>query len=139
MSSDRETLGRLPALARAAITARLQGQRFVPDPLPDAVDRPHGVFVTLHANGDLRGCIGHIEPTRGRLTDEVADVAPLAAFRDPRFPPLRADELDGVDIEVSVLTPPERADRHPLTVTQRPYLAGDEAGVNSVTLEISRD
>ncbi|HMV70425.1 MAG TPA: AmmeMemoRadiSam system protein A, partial [Myxococcota bacterium] len=68
---------------------------------------PAGVFVTLRAGGELRGCIGHITPTRASLLEEVAAVAPLAAVEDPRFPPVRADELDGLDVEVSVLEPPE--------------------------------
>jgi len=107
MSAAPSPFDQLPALARAAIAAKLEGRRFEPPPLPDAEDSPHGVFVTLHARGDLRGCIGHIEPTCERLSEEVATVAPLAAFRDPRFPPLRPDELHEVAIEISILTPPE--------------------------------
>ncbi len=62
-------------------------------------------FVTLTSNGALRGCIGHLmalEP----LHQAVADNTRNAALRDPRFPPVQADELDQIRIEISVLTEP---------------------------------
>jgi len=61
-------------------------------------------FVTLHTFGELRGCIGHLEAIQPLVVD-VADNAFAAAFRDPRFPPLAAAELDPLHIEISVLTP----------------------------------
>jgi uncharacterized protein len=63
-------------------------------------------FVTLNRQGDLRGCIGHLEATLP-LVEDVAENAFSAAFRDPRFPPLNAQELEGLEIHISVLTPPE--------------------------------
>lgn len=65
-----------------------------------------GVFVTLNKNGQLRGCIGNIEPVKS-IFDGVSDNAKNAAFHDPRFRPLAQDELDSVQIEVSILTRPE--------------------------------
>ena len=66
-----------------------------------------GAFVSLHKNGRLRGCIGHFgEDTP--LHEIVAEMARAAAFEDPRFTPLRREELDDVDIEISVLTPMRR-------------------------------
>jgi len=65
-----------------------------------------GVFVTLTKEGELRGCIGFPEPTYP-LYKAVFEAARSAALHDPRFPPLREDELKDVDIEVSVLTVPE--------------------------------
>lgn len=66
------------------------------------------VFVTLRtANGKLRGCIGSTRPGAGDLFSETARVAVLAASRDPRFPPLRPEELADLSIEVSVLLPEE--------------------------------
>lgn len=100
----------LPRIARESITARLNGERYRPPPLPADLDHPAGVFVTLWENDELRGCIGHIEPLYDHLVAEVADCAQLAAFRDPRFAPMRADEMDQVSIEVSVLTPTEPVD-----------------------------
>ena len=66
-----------------------------------------GAFVSLHKQGRLRGCIGHFgEDTP--LYEIVAEMARAAAFEDPRFSPLRREELDDVDIEISVLTPMRR-------------------------------
>ena len=63
-------------------------------------------FVTLTQNGKLRGCIGSIIARRSLLEDIIHN-ARSAAFKDPRFMPLREDELDKTVIEVSLLTPPE--------------------------------
>jgi AmmeMemoRadiSam system protein A len=63
-------------------------------------------FVTLHRNGRLRGCIGTLEARRA-LAVEVSAMAHAAAFRDPRFPPLAAQEFAEIDIHISVLSPPE--------------------------------
>lgn len=65
-----------------------------------------GVFVTLHKDRDLRGCIGYIFPILP-LWQAVMENARNAAFRDPRFSPLSPDELEKVEIEISVLTEPE--------------------------------
>jgi AmmeMemoRadiSam system protein B/AmmeMemoRadiSam system protein A len=65
---------------------------------------PRGAFVTLHRGGQLRGCIGFIEPV-APLVRAVVDNAMSAAVRDSRFPPLREDELDDLEVEVSALTP----------------------------------
>ena len=63
-----------------------------------------GAFVSLHKHGQLRGCIGHFgEDTPLHLI--VAEMARAAAFEDPRFLPVRREELDDIDIEISVLTP----------------------------------
>lgn len=67
---------------------------------------PAGVFVTLHEKGDLRGCIGYVEGVKP-LQDAVIDNAISAAFSDPRFMPVSADEVEQLDIEISVLTPLE--------------------------------
>jgi len=66
-----------------------------------------GAFVSLHKHGQLRGCIGEIFPRR-ELYEAVREQAVNAAFHDPRFPKLRRDELDEIDIEISALTVPGR-------------------------------
>lgn len=66
--------------------------------------RQQGAFVTLHADGELRGCIGHLAEDRP-LCQVVGAMALQAAFNDRRFSPLHAEELPGVTIEISVLTP----------------------------------
>lgn len=69
--------------------------------------RPGATFVTLRLEGELRGCIGSIDPRR-LLGDDVHANARAAAYRDPRFPPVSADERPHLAIEVSVLSPRER-------------------------------
>ena len=66
-----------------------------------------GAFVSLNKHGRLRGCIGHFGEDVA-LQKIVAEMARAAAFEDPRFPPLRQNELDDVKIEISVLTPMRR-------------------------------
>ena len=65
---------------------------------------PSGAFVTLKKHGDLRGCIGHIEPVEA-LYRAVVDNAVSAALRDHRFQPVTEAELSGLEVEVSVLSP----------------------------------
>jgi AmmeMemoRadiSam system protein A len=67
---------------------------------------PGATFVTLHLAGDLRGCIGSTLAHRP-LRADVRRNARAAAFSDPRFPPLTRTEYAGIDLEVSLLTPPE--------------------------------
>ena len=95
----------LLAIAREALAAWVNRAALV---LPPAgfSERRAGAFVTLHARGELRGCIGHVEASR-RLVDVVAECAVSAASADPRFPPVTASELLLVEIEVSVLGPLE--------------------------------
>ena len=62
-------------------------------------------FVTLHKQGQLRGCIGTLE-ARKPLIDDIAEHAFAAAFQDPRFPAVTANEVPELDIEISVLTKP---------------------------------
>ena len=115
-------------IAREAIRAGLRGRRYVPEePADPALRRPAGVFVTLHENGALRGCIGTFQSDRP-LYRNVAEMAQAAAFEDPRFPPLRPEEFPRVDLEISVLSPMERVPdprevqvgRHGLYIVQGP-------------------
>ena len=63
-----------------------------------------GVFVTLHIDHKLRGCIGYVQNYKP-IQDAVADLAISSAFKDSRFSPLSLKELDKIEIEISVLTP----------------------------------
>jgi AmmeMemoRadiSam system protein A len=91
-------------LARATIRAALEGRGAPAEPPPTAtLDEPAGVFVSLHRAGELRGCIGNFAIDRP-LHQAVRDMALAAAFDDPRFPPLAADELDSLQVEISVLS-----------------------------------
>jgi len=100
----------LVQLARRTIETYVREGRVIdpPDELTPEMQRRAGVFVSLHdSRGQLRGCIGTIEPTEPNVALEIIRNAIAAATRDPRFPPVRADELEGLDIHVDVLTPPE--------------------------------
>lgn len=68
--------------------------------------QPGAAFVTLHRLGMLRGCIGHLEAIQPLVLD-VADNAFAAAFRDPRFDGLEDRELEGLDLDISVLSAPQ--------------------------------
>lgn len=72
---------------------------------------PRACFVTLTIKGQLRGCIGHIFP-REPLVQAVVHNAAAAALEDPRFPPVGVKELDQIDLEISILTLPERLAFH---------------------------
>jgi len=73
---------------------------------PAELTEQRATFVTLQKNGQLRGCIGMLEAVRP-LVQDIAENAFSAAFRDPRFPPLEVDELEGLEIHLSLLTPAE--------------------------------
>lgn len=72
-----------------------------------ALKEKRGVFVTLHEGGKLRGCIGHIMPV-DELHRAVSGMTIETAVADPRFSPVMAGELNEIEIEISVLTVPER-------------------------------
>lgn len=103
---EKKTLLRL---AREALTAFVREQRemsAVPQgiALTDRLKEPAGAFVTLQEQGELRGCIGFIDPIRP-LYRSVMENAVSACARDYRFPPVSDSELDRIQIEISVLTP----------------------------------
>jgi len=96
----------LLGIARVAIANRSPHGTVVFESTP--ISWPNaGAFVTLRKQGELRGCIGHVEPDRP-LDVTVARVAVAAAQTDPRFPSVSLDELDAISIEISVLGPLER-------------------------------
>jgi AmmeMemoRadiSam system protein A len=95
---------RLLSLARRAIEARVRRQ---PAPAPEhggALDSPRGAFVTIHCHGDLRGCLGRLDPGEP-LAKTITDLAASVSDSDPRFEAVRPGELDAIDLEISVLTP----------------------------------
>ena len=99
----------LVKLARQTIEERLDKHSIKVDPdsmMDSAFKEKRGTFVTLTINKQLRGCIGNLDSTDS-IVDGIERNAINAAFRDPRFSPLKADELDRVDIEVSILTDPQ--------------------------------
>lgn len=109
MLSDQDK-AMLLRLARDTLTVRVREGR-VPTPeeagvtVTPAMQTVMGAFVTIHKNGQLRGCIGEIAPRRP-LIEAVQDHAVNAGLNDYRFQSVTADELDDLDFEISALTPP---------------------------------
>ena len=105
LTTDQRTT--LLQIARDSIAAGLEGRRadLTRYTLDDDLRRPSGAFVTLNdRDGALRGCIGSIEPV-APLFQAVSSSAISAAFRDPRFSPLKRDELPTLHLEISVMGP----------------------------------
>ncbi len=104
---DRSDAAAVLGLARAAIRAHLGVGAPCAVPTSGPLAQPRGAFVTLRRGGDLRGCVGTFTPT-GSLAETVVRMAVAAASEDPRFPPVTADEVDDLDLHVSVLDPTRR-------------------------------
>ena len=100
--SDKQLLLKI---ARDAVRFELLGQSpSWPHISSDVLIENHGIFVSIHKNGQLRGCVGKIQPAEP-LYRSAADCAVGAALSDPRFLPLTLDELSVVEFEISVLSP----------------------------------
>ena len=93
-------------LVKVAADAGSPSIEVAPKDLPAKFLEKKACFVTLTKSGDLRGCIGHLE-AREALYQAVMDNARNAAVQDPRFPPVRPDEVAKIHIEISVLTEPK--------------------------------
>jgi AmmeMemoRadiSam system protein A len=94
---------RLLRFARRCLDAHVRREPLPPAEHGGMLDLRTGAFVSLHERGDLRGCLGHIEPDRP-LGEIVGHLAAVVSDSDPRFQPVTVDELDDVDVEISVLT-----------------------------------
>jgi hypothetical protein len=100
-----EDKAQLLRLARSAVTEFVSRRAVIDDRTGNPKFlAPRGVFVTLKKRGELRGCIGYIEPV-APLAQAVIETAIYAATRDPRFPPVNAEEAKDLEYEISVLTP----------------------------------
>lgn len=139
-------------LARRSLETYVKtGQRLtsLPEDLPaEMTTQQAGAFVSLHKNGQLRGCIGTIAPTCDNLAWEIVQNAVSACSRDPRFSPVRPDELDELEYSVDVLGAPEPVDS-PAALDPKTYgvivscggrrglLLPDLDGVDSVAVQLS--
>ena len=138
-------------LARLSLETYVKtGKRLehLPDGLPvDMTERAAGAFVSLHSHGQLRGCIGTTGPTAASVAWEIIQNAISACSRDPRFPPVGADELDSLEYSVDVLGEPEPIDspaqlnvkRYGVIVScggRRGLLLPDLEGVDTVEQQI---
>lgn len=97
----------LKKIARESIQEIILGKKMEQQDIPETLKEKWGVFVTLKKNNNLRGCIGYLRGIMP-LYQAVKNMAVQSAFHDPRFEPLREEELDDIDIEISVLTPMKR-------------------------------
>jgi len=99
----------LVALARATIEAYVRDGKVIrpAKELTPEMEGRAGVFVSLHRQGRLRGCIGTFSPTTTNVAEEVIQNAVSSATQDPRFYPVQAKELADLEINVDVLSAPE--------------------------------
>jgi AmmeMemoRadiSam system protein A len=116
-------------LAREALERGVRGETLPSldaSSLPPRLQEAGATFITLTRDGELRGCIGTLEPYQP-LAEDVREHAVAAALEDPRFPPVRESELDRIQIEVSRLTRPvplEYRDAGDLLSKLRPHVDG---------------
>ena len=119
-------------LARQALETGVRGQRLLPlapESIPSRLKEPGASFVTLTTHGNLRGCIGALEPYQP-LADDVCEHAVAAALQDYRFPKVRPEELPQIEIEISRLTIPVQLEYS----TPEDLLAKLRPGIDGVLL-----
>ena len=127
----------LPTLARETIETFVREGRVIAPPanLSELLNQRAACFVSVKTpSGDLRGCIGTIEPVKDTLAQEVIANAVSAATRDPRFAPVGADELSGLKYSVDVLSPPEPANLEDLDPQIYGVIVGDQSGLKGLLL-----
>ncbi len=102
----------IQALGRRAIDTYLRTHQLIdpPERIPIELQAPSAVFVTLRKDGELRGCVGSVRPTEATAAHELIRYAVASAVRDPRFDPVRLNEVDALLIKVQLLDPPEPVD-----------------------------
>ena len=105
-SEERRTLLELARETIVEVAHRRDPPTVDLDAVSENLARDGASFVTLTKHGELRGCIGSLEPRRPMVLD-VRENAVAAAFHDPRFPPVRPEELDDLHVEISVLSVPQ--------------------------------
>jgi MEMO1 family protein len=123
----------LPALARRAVETFVREKALIAPPANASAlfKQRAACFVSLKTlDGDLRGCIGTIEPVKNSLAEELIANAVSAATRDPRFPPVNAAELMSLRYSVDVLHAPEPAEFEDLDPSTYGVIVEDEAGAH---------
>jgi AmmeMemoRadiSam system protein A len=93
-------------LAHESILSALEERKIPLDPPTDHLAEPRGAFTTLYLRGELRGCVGYVFPV-SPVYRAVADTARAAAFEDTRFHPVTLPEARDLEIELSILSPPQ--------------------------------
>ena len=121
----------IPALARRTIERFVRDGTIItpPDDRPDELKTRAGCFVSIKTlEGDLRGCIGTVDPVNDTLAEEIIMNAVSSATRDPRFAPVRADELPNLKYSVDVLSAPESCELEDLDPKVYGVVVEDEIG-----------
>jgi len=93
-------------LAHEAILSALERREIPLDPPTEHLSEPRGAFTSLYLRGELRGCVGYVLPV-SPVYRAVADTARAAAFEDARFYPVTISEAHDLEIELSILSPPQ--------------------------------
>ena len=132
----------VPALARRTIETFIRTGDIVAPPRPpataggtDLLTARAGCFVSIKTqDGELRGCIGTVDPAKDSLAEEIIANAVSAATRDPRFPPVQCDELPNLKYSVDVLSAPEPCTRPDLDPKIYGVIVEDEAGRRGLLL-----
>lgn len=138
-------------LARESLEYYVKNKKLMPVPqgLPEEMySRRAGVFVSLHKDGELRGCVGTVVPQRKNIAEEIIKNAISAGFEDPRFEPVEEYELKDIEYSVDVLTPPQpvksKQELNPKkygVIVRKGYRSGlllpDLEGVDTVEEQIS--
>jgi AmmeMemoRadiSam system protein A len=103
-SQDERTI--LLRLAHDSILSALEGREIPLDPPTPHLAEPRGAFTTLYLGGELRGCVGYVFPVSS-VYRAVAETARAASFEDARFRPVTLPEASQLEIELSILSPPQ--------------------------------
>jgi AmmeMemoRadiSam system protein A len=119
-STERAVLLRL---AHDSILSALEGRDIPLDPPTAHLAEPRGAFTTLYLDGELRGCVGYVLPVSS-LYRAVADTARAAAFEDTRFRPVTLPEASQLEIELSILSPPQPISIEAIEVGRHGLLIG---------------
>ena len=139
------------ALAKQSIESYIRDHKKIKVPehcSKDLLEKQSGVFVSIHEFGDLRGCIGTFLPVYSCIAEEIIENAIAASTEDPRFSPITVEELNDLDINVDVLSEPERVftkselnpKKYGVIVTKgfkRGLLLPDLEGVDTIEEQIS--
>lgn len=120
-SQDERTL--LLRLAHDSILSALEQREIPLVPPTEHLAQPRGVFTSLHLSGQLRGCVGYVHPVNS-VYQAVAETARAAAFEDTRFYPVTREEAAGLEIELSILSPPKPIQPEAIEIGRHGLLIG---------------
>ncbi len=127
LASDQAFSGKerrlLLQLAHDSILAALERREIGTDPPTPHLAELRGAFTSLHLHGELRGCVGYVLPACS-VYRAVAETARAAAFSDNRFPPVTAEEAPHLEIELSILSPPQPIHAEEIEIGRHGLLVG---------------